>query len=105
MSRLIWKSVAQTVTKASIAVDAENERTRANSWHAFVSGTFGGATLQISYSPDTIDTSDANSTWFAPVALAFTSGGDTFFQARPRKFRVATTGGNGTTSVNVEIRA
>lgn len=105
MSRIIWKGVLQSATSASIPVDAENERSRASGWHAFVSGTFGGTSLQISYSPDTMDTSDANSTWYAPTALVFTAGGDTFFLARPRKFRVATTGGNGTTSVNVEIRA
>jgi hypothetical protein len=105
MSRLLWKGVLQNATSASIRVDDQNELTRNPAWHAFVSGTFGGTSLQISYSPDTQDTTDANSTWYAPTALVFTAGGDTFFWARPRKFRVATTGGNGTTSVNVEIRA
>ena len=105
MSRLIWKGVLQGATSPSIVVDAQNELTRNPSWHAFVSGTFGGTSCQIQYAPDPIEVNDTNSTWFAPTALVFTSGGDTYFLARPRKFRVVNTGGNGTTSVNVEIRA
>lgn len=105
MSRILWKSVAQGVTTASIPVDAENERTRASAWHAFVSGTFNGTSVQVEYSPDTIDTPDANSTWYAPTALVFAAVGDTFFQARPRKFRLVLTGGGVSTSVNVEVRA
>lgn len=105
MARIRWTGITSGQTKTSIPVDAENERTRASAWHAFVSGTFGGTSVAIQYSPDSVDTTDANSTWYAPLSLVFTSGGDTFFWARPRKFRVVLTGGDGTTSVNVEIRA
>lgn len=105
MSRIRWTGVAQSTTTASKPVDAENERTRASAWHAFVSGTLGGATVTVGYSPDTVDTSDANSTWFTPTALTTIGAVDVFFSARPRKFRVTTNGGNGTTSVTVEIRA
>src|ERR1022692_2546177 len=101
MARLRWVGILQGVTTPSIAVDAQNEQTRAPGWHAFVSGVFNGTSIQIEYSPDTLDVSDALSTWYGPTALAFTAGGDTFFWARPRKFRLVLTGGGGTTAVNV----
>lgn len=101
-SRLLFTGVTQGVTTASKWLNASD--TDVINWHAFVSGTFGGASLQLQYSPDTTDTSDANSTWYAPVSLLLTSGGDTYFQAKPRKWRVVVTGGNGTTSLNVEVR-
>jgi hypothetical protein len=105
MSRIRWVGLASGVISPSIPVDAQNELTRASNWHVFVSGTAGGATVTLGYSPDTIDTSDANSTWFTPTALTAMAIGDTFFLARPRKYRVTVNGGNGTTSLTVEVRA
>lgn len=105
MSRIIWSNVAQSTTTPSILVDSQNELTRNPAWHVFISGTLGGATVTLEYTNATQDVSDANATWFAPTALSGMSLGDTFFWARPRKFRVIINGGNGTTSINVEVRA
>lgn len=104
MSRMLWKGLLVGATGASIPVDAESQRVREAEWHAFVSGVFAGASLQIQYSPDTPEISDAASTWYAPAVLAFAAGGDTFFKAKPRKLRPVVTGGGGTTAINVEIR-
>jgi len=105
MSRIRWVGIAENITTVSIPVDAESERVRQSTWHAFISGTLAGATVQIEYSPDTVDISDANSIWYSPTILQVTSTGDQFFWARPRKFRVFVNGGGLTTSVTVEIRA
>lgn len=71
-------------------------------WHAYLSGTFGGGTVQITYSPDPPSVPDAASRWFAPTALAFTGGGDVWFQARFQKLRVSMTGST-TPAVTVEV--
>ena len=105
MSRIIWSNVAQSTTTASILVDSQNELTRNPAWHVFVSGTLNGATVSLEYTPATQDVSDANATWFLPTALTAMSLGDTFFWARPRKFRVIINGGGASTSVTVEVRA
>lgn len=104
MSRIRWTGLAQSSTSASIRTDGTSELNREHNWHVFVSGTFGGATVQIQYTPDLQEIADGSATWYAPGVLSFGSGGDTFFQAKPRKFRVAITGGDGTTSITVEIR-
>lgn len=108
MSRIRWTGLLTASTSKSIPVDSQNELTRQANWHLFISGVLGTsslATVQLEYSPDTIDTSDANSTWFAPTPLGSLGLGDTFFQARPRKFRVIVSGGDGGTSITVEVRA
>ena len=73
-------------------------------WHLYVSGTFGAAgALQVQYSPDSDNVTDAASRWFAPTLLKLTAGGDTWFEAKFRKLRYVFTGGDGTTSVIAEI--
>jgi len=109
--RLRWTGLPQSHTSASIVLsEASTDATFLNvahpldeaDRHVFIWGTLGGATLQIEYTPD-VGADDA-STWFAPTALNFTAPGDTFFKARPAKFRIVVTGGDGTTDINVEIR-
>lgn len=86
-------------------IDDEAVRIRQWAWHAFVSWTGTAPTsVQIQYAPVNADTNDASTTWFAPTALLFSAQGDTYFEAKPRKFRVAVAGGDGTTVVTVEIR-
>lgn len=101
-----WTGVTEGVTTASILIDDTSVMRREWAWHAFVSGTFGGSAsaVQLEYSPDLPGTPDGSSTWYAPTALLFTAAGDTYFQAKPRKFRLVLTGGDGTTSVNVWVQ-
>jgi hypothetical protein len=74
------------------------------SWHLYVSGTFGAAgAVAVQYSPDPPTVTDAASRWFAPAVLALSAGGDSWFQARFRKIRAVFTGGDGTTAVVVEV--
>lgn len=103
--RLYWTGQAAGTT-ASIMVDDESMRIREFSWHAFVSYTGTAPTsVQIQYASINQDTVDGSTTWFAPTALLFNPPqGDTFFQAKPRKFRIVVVGGDGTTNVTVEIR-
>jgi hypothetical protein len=103
--RLYWYAVAENTTTASIMVDDESMRLREYSWHAFVSWTgTAPSNVQVEYAPVNADTADGSTVWFAPTALLFTAQGDVFFQAKPRKFRVIVTGGDGTTAVNVDVR-
>jgi hypothetical protein len=106
MSRLRWTGLLTASTSPSIRVDDESLRIREYSWHAFVTGTFGGSTpvVKVEYTNDLPDVADNVATWFAPTVLQFTAAGDSFFQAKPRRFRVVITGGDGTTLINVEIR-
>ena len=102
--RLLF-SVGTAATSASIAVDDQSLLVREYNWHAFVSWAGTAPTsVQVEYTPALYDVTDANATWFAPLALKFTAQGDTYFQAKPRKFRVIVAGGDGTTAVTVEIR-
>jgi hypothetical protein len=105
--RMYWTGILNTSGNLpSIPVDDESMRIRETAWHAYVSGTPGASLqLQIAYSPDTPDTPDASSRWFAPTALLFGTIGDTYFTAKFRKARPeVVSGGDGTTSLTVEIR-
>jgi hypothetical protein len=94
-------SFAAGITSISSADSAVSDN---QSWHLFISGTFGAAgALQAEYSPDSTSVSDASSRWFAPASLLTAAGGDTWFQAKVEKFRYVFTGGDGTTSVIAEI--
>jgi hypothetical protein len=105
MSRILWPTVAENSTSASIPVDDESIRLRVDSWHAFISGTPGAAaTVELQYSPDLPGVPDGNSIWYAPTLLQFTTTGDAFFWAKPRKFRVVVAGGDGSTNLSVEVR-
>jgi hypothetical protein len=105
MSRIRWTGVAHDTTPSSIRVDDQSMLIREFCWHAFVSWTGTAPTsVQVEYCADTPDVVDGSATWFAPTALLFTAQGDTYFQAKPRRFRIVVTGGDGTTSVTVEIR-
>ena len=101
-----WTGLLQNSVSPSILTDDTSDRLREWNYHAFVSGTFGAGppTVQIQYSPDYQGVPDGLSRWFAPAGLSCTSQSDILFQAKPRKFRVVITGGDGTTSVNVSIR-
>jgi len=107
---------AGPTTTASYATSDPGSRWQSPSWHAYIlgldfksggsggTGTFGAAgQVQIQLSPDGIEVPDANSRWTSPLNLKFTAAGDVFFQAKFRKARAVFTGGDGTTSLSVEI--
>ena len=105
MSRIRLAADASATTPASNRVDDQSMLIREFAWHAFVSWTGTAPTsVQVSYTPDTPDVIDASAEWFSPTALLFTTQGDTYFQAKPRRFRIVVAGGDGTTAVTVEIR-
>lgn len=87
---------------SSVAPADAGSLNQQSAWHAYLSGTFGGGTVQITYSPDPPSVSDAASRWFAPAALGFTGGGDVWFQARFQKIRVSMTGSTSPNAI-VEI--
>lgn len=104
--RIYWSGVAENATTASIPIDDESMRIREWAWHAFVSlsGT-APTSVQIAYSPDSPDVADGSSRWFAPSALLISGGaGDTYFTAKFRKIRAEVNGGDGTTSLTIEVR-
>ena len=73
-------------------------------WHAYISGTFGGMSVQLEYTPDNELTADASSRWFSPTILSWTTQSDQWFEARARGFRFIGSGATaGTASVIVEI--
>jgi hypothetical protein len=96
-----WIFAADAVQSSVAPADAGSPNQQ-SAWHAYLSGTFGGGTVQISYSPDPPSVPDATSRWFAPSPLAFTGGGDVWFQSRFRKIRVSMTGST-TPNAIVEI--
>ena len=106
MSALKWTITGASQTTASIGIDAESQRIREWAWHIYVSGTTGAGltSIQVSYAPDTPEVADGSSRWFTPAALNLTGLGDSYFQAKFRKIRIVTTGGDGTTNLVVEIR-
>lgn len=91
-------------TSPSFAPSDPGNHWQKQDWHLYVSGTFGAAgALQVQYSPDSSNVSDASSRWFSPTALLITTAGDTWFEARFRKLRFVFTGGDGTTNVVAEV--
>ena len=73
-------------------------------WHLYISGTMGAAgSLQVQYSPDGANVTDAAARWFAPAALQASAVGDTWFEARFRRLRFVFTGGDGTTNLVAEV--
>lgn len=95
---------AGPTTSSSFAPSDPGSHWQTQAWHAYVSGTFGsGGNVQVQYSPDPSSVTDASSRWFSPTALAFTSAGSLWFNARFRKLRFVLTGGDGTTNLVVEV--
>lgn len=96
---------AGPTNSASIRVTDPGSRWQYPGWHLYATGTFGANTpsVQLQLSPDDAFTTDANSRWASPAALKLSAPGDQFFQARFRKVRVNFTGGDGTTSILVEV--
>lgn len=72
-------------------------------WHLYLSGTFGGATVQVSYSPDPDYVTPANARWFGPASLSQTAAGDTWFEARFRGLQFVITNSSTLTNIVAEI--
>lgn len=103
-----WSFTTATTSASKVPSDPGNQW-QAKAWHLYISGTTGGAagTVQIQYSPDGPEVTDAGSRWFAPAVLGNAGTGsipyDAWFQARFRKIRAVTTGGDGSMNLVVEI--
>lgn len=96
---------AGPTTTNSIRVTDPGSHWQTQSWQIYASGTLGASgSIAIQVSPDMAELPDASSRWFALLASPITTVPTTqWIQARFRKVRFNFTGGDGTTSVTVEI--
>lgn len=91
-------------TTASYVPTDPGNHWQAHDWTVYLSGTFGGATVTLDYSPDSSNVPDSSSRWFTSTSLTFTTAASLWFQLRFRKVRVLWSGGDGTTTdIIIEI--
>lgn len=100
-----WLLTQASPTGNSFSIGEPASRWQNVGLHAYYWGTFGAAgSIAIEYSPDLPNIADGSSNWFRPTALTVSTKSDVYFLARFNKIRaVLASGGDGTTSVNVQV--